>query len=239
MSCEYYVVCLTGKEDRMKNVENMKSVLPNIKVIDAFDGQKYTKQDIIQLQNEGMLPLESYRFMDSYVAGPVRGRPIRVGELGAFMSHRKAIEAIANGSSDFAVIFEDDVVIEDDFEHKLKHTMKFLPKEVDIVHLFVFPDQRHYFPENKNLFKTPSGLFGLQCYLVTKHGAKFILDRLKPMLGAIDEMITRIGLISYTVAHIDFIKNVGELGNTVNKNIEIKSHIRGKKTTLFDLWSTD
>ena len=59
------------------------------------------------------------------------------------------------------------------------------------------------------------------------------------MLGAIDEMITRIGLISYTVAHIDFIKNVGELGNTVNKNIEIKSHIRGKKTTLFDLWSTD
>ena len=102
------MVCLTGREDRVRNVTEMQRIPPQVQIVEAVDGHRLTKIDLQVLQADGLLP-ETGRLCDNYVHPPDRGRPLKMGELGAFLSHRKAIEIIANGDAPAGVIFEDDV----------------------------------------------------------------------------------------------------------------------------------
>ena len=212
---DFYVVCLTKNEARLKAADVIRSVIPQLKVVDAVDGHQFTLKDIRDLQKEGSLPEDS-RLVDNMVAPPDRGRrPFKVGEVGAFLSHRKAIREVAEGNADAAVIFEDDTIPDVRFKEKLDVILQHVPEDADIVHLYVFPSQKKYLPDKPGIVMTPNGLFGLQCYYITKKGAKFAMEKLKTMHGAIDEMITRIGLFSYCAVGIELVENIGYFSEKV------------------------
>lgn len=225
----FLVVCLTGREDRVRNVTEMQRILPQVQIVEAVDGHRLTKIDLQVLQADGLLP-ETGRLCDNYVHPPDRGRLLKMGELGAFLSHRKAIEMIANGDAPAGVIFEDDVRPCAKFCEKLELALSFASADADLIHLFIFPQQKKQFPaKGAYLYKAPNGLFGLQCYFITKAGAKFALDRLKPMLGAVDEMATRVGLRSYVVSGIEFVSNLGLCGYSDREKEHAGSHAQVRR----------
>jgi GR25 family glycosyltransferase involved in LPS biosynthesis len=225
----FLVVCLTGREDRRRNVAEMQRILPRVQVVEAVDGHRLTKIDFQVLQTDGLLP-ETSRLCDNYVHPPDRGRPLKVGEVGAFLSHRKALQVIADGDAPGGVIFEDDVRPCARFCEKLELALGFANDDTDLIHLFIFPQQKKQFPhKGAYLYKAPNGLFGLQCYFVTKAGAKFALERLKPMLGAVDEMATRVGLRSYVVSGIEFVSNLGLCGYSDRDKEHAGSHAQVRR----------
>jgi GR25 family glycosyltransferase involved in LPS biosynthesis len=202
---EFYCVCLMNRPDRIISMNKIREVIPNIKIIEALDGKFLTKQDIEKYKEEGFLiPNGLGKYTDSYI----RGRPLNVGNVGSFITHRNAIKAISEQKKKFGVVLEDDIVLEEGFLENLENIIEHAKDvEFDIVHLYIFESQRSIFPKNKIcLMKTPVGLWGLQCYLIKNTHANKVYKSLFPMLGATDEQITRMGLTDYTLVGIDLIK---------------------------------
>jgi len=209
---KYYVVCLTNRADRVANVTESRKVIPQMEIIEAVDGNKMTVDDIRDWQKKGYLP-EDHRLYDHMIVAPLRGRKLKMGEIGAFLSHCKALEAIANGDAPGGVVFEDDAIPLPGFMTNLATILNVLRPYTDFVHLFVSHSHKKFFSKEPRLYTAPNGLHGMVCYFVTKEGAKYALKRMKPQCGAVDETITRIGLNSYVVGGIEFVKNVGLMGH--------------------------
>jgi len=131
--------------------------------------------------------------------------------LGCFLSHLKVLRLIANGDAPGGVILEDDIIPIDNFKEKLSSVLQYLPEQVDHLAMYTHPEQMYIYNDKKtdeNLFSIypiPPGLSGTQCYFMTKKGAQFALKQLKTMYGAIDEMMSRIGMFSYLV-DINFVQ---------------------------------
>lgn len=206
---QFYVVCLTNRPDRVKNVELMKKMIPDLIIVNAIDGNSLTKEDIEDYTEEGLLIKNEQGYMDQYI----KDRPMSVGNVGSFLSHMKAIGMVANQEKKYGIVLEDDIKLHDDFFEKLNIVLTEQVNELDfdIVHLYIFPSQQKVFPKviKPHIHKTPIGLYGLQCYLMKKITASTVLHKLYPMLSATDIQITRVGLKSYTLNGMQLID--GEL----------------------------
>jgi len=200
----YYAICLADNKERAKSVKQITKMIPETKIVKAINAYKFTKKDILALQKSGKLP-ENERLVDNYVMALARGRKLKIGELGCFLSHLKVIKLIANGTAPGGVVFEDDIIPIDDFKEKLGTVLKYLPENIDHLAMYTHNEQMYIYNDKRkdeNLFSIypiPPGLSGTQCYFMTKKGAQFALKQLKTMYGAIDEMMTRIGMFSYLV----------------------------------------
>lgn len=218
---QFYVVCLTNRPDRVKNVEIMKQKIPDLIVVDAIDGSLLKKEDFEKMTEDGLLVKNSQGYMDQYI----KDRPMSVGNVGSFLSHTKAIELVSRQDKKYGIVLEDDIHLHEDFFEKLNIVLTQYVNELDfdIVHLYVFPSQQRVFPkvDKPQIHKTPVGLYGLQCYLMKKITAGKVLHKLYPINSATDIQITRVGLKSYTLNGMTLID--GELiksytTSTVNLN---------------------
>ncbi|CAG9862154.1 unnamed protein product [Phyllotreta striolata] len=82
-----------------------------VDVIDAVDGK---------LLNESFL--ESIRFMPEF-SDPYHKRPMKLGEIGCFMSHYNLWNEIVKERYETALILEDDIKFEPFFRHKVQNLM--------------------------------------------------------------------------------------------------------------------
>ncbi len=55
-------------------------------------------------------------FADDYLCRKEMGRSIQPGEVGCFLSHKKALERFLSTDSKYAIIFEDDAIPDEDFK---------------------------------------------------------------------------------------------------------------------------
>ena len=62
-------------------------------------------------------------------------RHMRLGEFGCIMSHIRAINNVANGEKQYNAIFEDDFVLEADFNNKVKEVLSKAPEDFGILKL--------------------------------------------------------------------------------------------------------
>jgi hypothetical protein len=69
----FLVVCLTGREDRRRNVAEMQRILPRVQVVEAVDGHRLTKIDFQVLQTDGE------KTASGGLAGPIC--PTRIGRF--------------------------------------------------------------------------------------------------------------------------------------------------------------
>lgn len=119
-------------------------------------------------------------------------RPLTAGELGCFLSHRKALQIVLDRGLEHAVIMEDDVLFDADFPKFLTHVhsmpafahvLKFevaMPKPLlRGVHVGRLANRDLvFFPEG--------GEGGSACYLVTREGARKLLEDLAVVRNTYD-----------------------------------------------------
>ena len=208
----YYVVHLRGCAARERAVSRLRESLPNLTVVDAVDGAALGADELRLLAAEGFLQPP---FVDRLVNGAANGRRrLLVNSVAVTLSHRRALQAVADdmagdSSSGSAVVFEDDVAV---------RPGRFLPVvegvlatardlHVDLVRLYVMPSQMLMFRKPARsgvryvLSRTPRDQWGTQAYLVPDAGAAArALAGLWPMLGAVDEQLSRVpDLAAYTL----------------------------------------
>ena len=120
MSIKYYVINLDRSTDRLKSVtsqcEDQNIILERIP---AYDGNTL---DLKELADDAACRYEM-------------GRSIQPGEVGCFLSHRKALEEFLISGEEFAVILEDDATMSKNFSRAISDICLFIKRNS---HLNIF-----------------------------------------------------------------------------------------------------
>ena len=116
------------------------------------------------------------------------------GSIGCAMSHLKTWKTFLETKDDYCIIFEDDVVVKNNFVNRLKDIKKYIPKDYDILYLGSFGGikkntffsiifdilqmtNNNYTRINKYISK-PKVCLGNHAYMLSKKGAKKLIKLL-------------------------------------------------------------
>ena len=127
--------------------------------------------------------------------------------LGCALAHLKVWNTFLESNKDFCIIFEDDVVFENNFEEELQNALKNAPKNFDMLFLgcigcdkkysFIYKltllfknsKKKEYKKINKYINK-PHFAVGLNAYIISKKGAEKLIKNIKENIyDHIDVMI--------------------------------------------------
>jgi GR25 family glycosyltransferase involved in LPS biosynthesis len=149
-----------------------------------------------------------------------RGKSLCCGELGCALSHIRIWYDIVKCGYKCAVIFEDDVLFEDNFPQILKETLQNAPLDMDVLFLDVGVGHWEYAtpyfvspgvllqsferlrPDNMYVvrLRNKNYAFGTHAYAVTKAGAAKLIQNSKALRWPIDNHIILLSNISKYVA---------------------------------------
>ena len=120
------------------------------------------------------------------------------GAIGCALSHMNTWKMFLETDDEYAIIFEDDVVLEDNFNEKLKLALQDVPKDYDILYLgctgcdeeqefntvkfmaTLWMSPKTFNPPRKitDNISIPSAAFATHAYIVSRKGATKLLDQL-------------------------------------------------------------
>jgi GR25 family glycosyltransferase involved in LPS biosynthesis len=104
------------------------------------------------------------------------------GEIGNFGSHYLAWKFLAESDLENILIFEDDILIENDFIKKYNIAIDNVPADYDVLSIFVHPNQYDRFDKTQEIsYYIAKGYqdWSTLCYVVSKSGAKKLINYLK------------------------------------------------------------
>ena len=169
---------MSGNEERLKNIKKQDE-LTNIK-INLFEAVNGSKIDIEKLQEEGIImkPWNTQRVND--VSDEEHKKRVMYGEIGCYMSHMNILEKIANSDYDgWTIIFEDDLVLHDNFKNELKNILENTNNEdenIDMIYLGSLNQNDCNQGVYKNNLCYIDNPWGTHAYMVNKRSAQKIYD---------------------------------------------------------------
>ena len=175
---------LSRRPDRNEHISKSLDYLnlfSNSERVDAVDGKELIKEDI----STNLITEEGIN--DAYNQEQVVYEPLTEGGIGCALSHMKIYKKIIDENIDRCLILEDDTSFDIDFLKKLEEVEDKIPKEFDMLFLgyhisYVKKDiNKYYF--------IPDRVYGLFGYIVSKEGAKKLLE-LFPISLQIDTEIS-------------------------------------------------
>lgn len=121
MQVEGFVIHMARAEQRRPQVEALRNALPvPVDVVDAVDGREMTSAEIASVYRP-RLHRPHYPF------------PLGAGEIGCFLSHRKAWREIVARRLDAGLIVEDDVTVDGDAFSRVFELAKGIAKPADYI----------------------------------------------------------------------------------------------------------
>ncbi|WP_336943372.1 glycosyltransferase family 25 protein [Acinetobacter modestus] len=113
MKISFYLINLDSSVERLNKADTELSKQKiNYTRISAVDGRK--------------LELSSYSNYDSKRSHIFTGRDLIGAEIGCYLSHKKAVETFLLSGSDYGVILEDDLRLNEDFNQKVIEIIRWL-----------------------------------------------------------------------------------------------------------------
>lgn len=95
-----YIIHLARAKEREARVQYLTDILPgDVEILEAVDGQ--------------LLGADCLAAYSRHIHHPRYPFELRYSEIACFHSHRKSWQKIANGSDDFALICEDDILLDE------------------------------------------------------------------------------------------------------------------------------
>ena len=104
------------------------------------------------------------------------------GEIGNFGSHYLAWKFLAKSNLENMLIFEDDILIEDNFIEKYNIAIENVPSDYDVLSIFVHPNQYDMFDKTQEIsYYIAKGYqdWSTLCYVVSKNGAKKLIKHIE------------------------------------------------------------
>ena len=192
----------SGVDGKLLTIKDEKGWLVPVKKLN--DPNEYAGERL-KISYQGLYKDAEFFYVRDYL--------LNCGQLGCAMSHRAVWADVVKHKYKRAIVLEDDVMLEPDFDQKLSMTMKNLPKYYDVFFLNIglFP------PKNRTYFTPPdfwlskfsntsspfyanvktSSVWGLQSYVITNDSARKLLEKTKYLSMPIDNAIIFAGLNLY------------------------------------------
>lgn len=186
----YYSLCLKDRIERVEKVNDVKKILPQLDIVTAIDASKFSEAFIEKLKEDDFFFKQDGKYKDAL------GDKYRFSEIGCFLSHKMVLEKVLEQKEEYAVIFEDDIVLLPNFHEKMHKVMELIEEyeketgEFHIANLFIHHSSESYEPVQSDsipsFMKVPKGFFGMQCYIVKKSNVKYFIHILKKYYCQID-----------------------------------------------------
>lgn len=162
-------------------------ILPHLKKFSAIDGRSIKIEDI----DNSIITQQARK---DIISGKQRtyGVSLTYGSLGCALSHKKIFEECKNASKPY-LIFEDDIILEKNFDDKLLQLIQryeSLPT-FDIIYLGFHDIPSASKVKIDDVLSKPSGLTcGTYGYILSPTGAEKILNRIFPLNYQIDSSLS-------------------------------------------------
>lgn len=168
-----------------------------------------------------LLQPEEKQFFDEAGFQRHHGKTVLPAEIGCYLSHLKALEMIANGQDYAGVIIEDDIRFSDEFVPVVEAAVALQGWDVfKLIHnrLVGFRPAAQL-TADVEIGRTCHGPLGnAGAYIVTKSGAKRLLQALQPMHLPYDVALERgwAGSYAFFTASKAVVSNANETGSTIS-----------------------
>ena len=209
---EFYVITLNTDKKRVNHVNEMKTILPELKILDAIDGKSIRSNFLNFLKQKKAL---SNTIIKNYTKGTI----------GCYLSHMKMWTTIRHNKHLNTVIFEDDFTVNNKFKSKVNKVLSELPEDYDICYFFYHPFSEKYYKNfnkfdiyNKQYIRLQVPTWGLVGYMVSLKGAEKLIELCKKMEGPVDNMVSRLILLGKLKAFHSKIKLVDTIGSCLYKD---------------------
>ncbi|MDR1235920.1 MAG: glycosyltransferase family 25 protein [Holosporaceae bacterium] len=143
----------------------------------------------------------------------VKYRRFSAGEIGVTYSHRAIWADVVKNNRQNVVVFEDDVILSENFKKDLEELIHNIPEDADITFIGVGrrPDKRISYPNIDNIFRNfdhvpgndvvakiqPTNfVYGMYAYIVSAKGAKKLLELTNRSEYQVDDIIFQQGGIN-------------------------------------------
>lgn len=159
-----FIINMSSKVDRKKHMLKQIRNLSNdfkVEFFEAIDGNN---------ENE----LSKYKFKTAQWFDPFNKKPLTKGEIGCALSHYILWEKIVNEKIEHAIIFEDDILIPDDFVKRYNSLLTELPEEYDLVYFNRKRMNNNEVKKSDNIFIAKYSYWTC-AYQISYHGAKRLL----------------------------------------------------------------
>jgi GR25 family glycosyltransferase involved in LPS biosynthesis len=178
---KFYCINLKSRPDRLERFLklNQNKINSSINVIEAINGKELNLNDYLDKIN----PLD-------YLVGKNQ----LPGVIGCCSSHFKVFQEIINNNLPYAIIMEDDLLLQDDLIKIQPLIMQATMMKVDLMYFnYPFPKESYQSDGNKNYhFKPFDGkLYTTEMYLVSNSFAKKVLDEFSNDIGAFDLVLKK------------------------------------------------
>lgn len=209
-SLRFYCINLKHRQDRWKRFSEYPEVQKIMKDY-PFERFNAVNGSAIDLEKDTRVSLRTQRNIREHVRRD-HEELNSAGGIGCYLSHVEIWKKFLETGEDYAIVFEDDAIVENGFVEKLRTCMKdvtLLPKKPDYWH-FAEPGWWAYDakgmprPEyNKDKNVGPWLLNTYSCttgYLVTKRGAQILLDHAFPIDMQVDSYIWMCSYLGYILS---------------------------------------
>jgi len=214
-----YVLYIPKRIDYIKNVMNKIGLEPKY-----IQGPLKDKVDREKLFKEGMLSKKYYDMK----------KKEEKGEVAVFLGHVSILKEFLKSDNKYALIFEDDIFLpkkeeeQKEMGKKIKHLINNLPHDAEITYFgYCFEDCKKAKPYERNpeLFNHAVVPVCLHSYLVSREGARKLLDLIVPLTEGLDVVVLHLirqkKINAYTVnnGYLQILQNRKDLGSDIS-NIE-------------------
>jgi glycosyl transferase family 25 len=159
----------------------LRSMGVDVRIFPAVDGRQL---ELDELTEQGVY--------DDEAAHEYFSRSLTMGEIGCTLSHLAIHKKMVDESIPMAMVLEDDVTLESGVSVKLKHVLKELPEDWDLVQFFYRTNDIELLSDNvvKFLYKPrmPVGSLG---YLIKLSGARKMIKEAYPVRYPADSLMGR------------------------------------------------
>ena len=205
----------TDRKDRIKNI--LRSRKLNFNFIDAVDGNQLTSNEINSIYDKNMSLFRSKR-------------ELKPSEIGCALSHLSIYKRMLKDDIEEAIILEDDIILNDNFE-RFSSSLNIFPRDWDLI-LLGHSDTpsgltdlcKIKVPLNNNIYAlsvakplvTVGGAYG---YIINKSGARKILNKAKKLYQPIDNYTGDYRIVNLYAVY----------PNTVRVNFNLESSIQNDR----------
>jgi len=127
---ELYIIHYNKLHDRKKYLDlELSKYNFDVTYIDEFDRDNIDLNNLSIKYNKNLWIERTsnlYSFNVDY-------RELNIGEICNSLSHLKALTKISESNSEYAVILEDDAILQNDFENKITHLLSSVPMDFDFI----------------------------------------------------------------------------------------------------------
>ena len=214
-----YVLYIPKRKKYIKDVMNKIGLEPKY-----IQGPLKDKVDREKLFKEGMLSKKYYDM----------NKKEEKGEVAVFLGHVSILKEFLKSDNKYALIFEDDIFLpkkkeeQKEMGKKIKHLINNLPHDAEMTYFgYCFEDCKKAKPYERNpeLFNHAVVPVCLHSYLVSREGARKLLDLIIPLTEGLDvailHLIRQKKINAYTVnkSYLQVLQNRKDLGSDIS-NIE-------------------